>query len=98
MVLRGILLSVVLASTCAHDPPTPTPAPVDPTCGMQQAAYDELSDDVVLALGDDLSWETRLNVAGPEATIRCVLSNVVVDLRGARVEVSRASDWLAKHK
>jgi hypothetical protein len=99
------LVGFLACNNCVHTP-TPPPAPPGPAsdlCGLEQAAYDNLTDGFVGALGaDDSMWAAQVDQTAraasiAEATAVCVLQNIAYDLDDAPVEQERARDWLTRH-
>jgi len=103
--ITAFIVLVALPSCPGCPPPTPGPsvdAALSPDlCNLSQNTYDNLSDKIVTALGDDLSWESQINVIAVEntkAVVLCMMKNIAADLQGAPVEKSRAQDWIAKQE
>lgn len=102
MRLSWVILATLLWTACPHPAPFPTPTPPsgDGLCGLSEPSYDTLSDALVDALGDDVSWSRRLDAAVAENghdLVLCMMKNVFLDLREAPAEKSRAQDWLEKN-
>jgi len=99
-------VTIVALSSCPGcPPPTPGPsfdaAPSSDLCDLTQDTYDGLSEKIVVALGNDMSWQNQVDtiaVENTKALVLCVMKNIAADLQGAPVEKTRAQDWIAKQE
>lgn len=98
-ICAGLLIIAVeyMGGGCGHAKPVP-PEPIEKLCGLDESVYDKLSDEIVSSLGDDVSWKNRMTLLVTEntkAVVKCVVQNVLIDLKNAPTETNRASDWLS---